>query len=786
MAGWQGTLPPCHPAPLQLCHLAALLIFFALAVNTAVLSSPTVDESVHIFRGRVLWQTGQLRFQAKHAPFTHWLNGSLLFTEPTLPDVTNLPSWSQDDRPTLAREFLWDFEPQPNIERVFLLARLPIIWLGLLLGAVMMRWARPFAGRPGQTAAALLFAFSPNLLAHFSLATTDAPLTAMFVMAVFTWQRYRQRPSFWRWLLAGGTLGLALGSKLTAVLLLPILLILSYTGRRGQDWRRPGWLWLAVLPLAGLVFWALYGFELRPLPGMPFPVPAATYLASLLKLQGDVSGHYHAYLLGETSLTGWLYYFVVAFLIKTPVPTIILAGTAVYLLIKHKTGRETAVLWLPAVVVFAFASYSRLNIGYRHILPMLPFVQLLAAVAVGRVLGRDDRETTLFSPSFFTKMDSRLRGNDNPDSHRRVTLLKLAKFIPVLLMGWYIAGGLRQHPHHLAYFNELIGGPRQGYHYLADSNIDWGQSLAFLRDYVNESGVSPVHISYFGSADPEYYGLDAPPLFDGQTGAALDFARVNPADGRYALSVNHVTGQALLEPDMFDWFRRREPDDAVGYSILIYDVAQPASGEWAAICTDPAPMLAETAVTNLLGKEDWRPVYFDCRTSWVFPNDGAPGWYILPQQDAWPLAAQFPDALRQVYAHDASQLEPSYAVWYWDGGTDLAAWAAGLDGSTALPASFGAADLTGYFLIGSDWLTIWRVTAESPDVLTVAGHLYAHAPAPAVADGLGFVSRQWQPGDWFVQTHHFEENGRYLETGLYNYTTGGRLADFIQLPAPER
>ncbi|MEJ2748544.1 MAG: hypothetical protein P8183_11650, partial [Anaerolineae bacterium] len=207
MAKWQSdkASPPLYySATLQLyTAVIALLIFFALAVATAVASSPTVDESVHIFRGRVLWQTGDLRFQAKHTPLTHWLNGSLLFTEPTLPNVTDLPSWTANDRPTLAQEFLWDYRPAPNIDRVFLLARLPIIWLGLLLGAVLARWGRMLAGRWGQAAAVVLFAFSPNLLANFSLATTDGPLTATFVMAVFAWYWYWQRPSRSRWLLDG-------------------------------------------------------------------------------------------------------------------------------------------------------------------------------------------------------------------------------------------------------------------------------------------------------------------------------------------------------------------------------------------------------------------------------------------------------------------------------------------------------------------------------------------------------------------------------------------------------
>ncbi|MCB9421588.1 MAG: glycosyltransferase family 39 protein [Ardenticatenaceae bacterium] len=730
-------------------YVAGLLIFFALAVATAVASSPTVDESVHVFRGRVLWQTGDLRFQAKHMPLTHWLNGSLLFTEPTLPDVTTLPSWAKDDRPVLAREFLWEHEPQPNIDRIFLLARLPIIWLGLLLGAVLARWGRSLSGSIGQSTAVLLFAFSPNLLANFSLATTDGPLAATYVMAVFAWYWYGKRPSRRRWVLAGIALGLALASKLTAILLLPVLFLLSYSGwRRGDNWWRPGLRFLSILPLAGLLFWALYGFELRPLPGIPVPVPAASYVNSVFELQVDTgmqaetSSNYRAYLLGETSRDGWWYYFIVAFLIKTPLPTLILAGTAVYFIIRRRQWRQTAWLWLPPAVLFAFASFTGLNIGYRHILPVLPFAILLASTAAP-LLPR--------SP---------------------------APLLPLFL--WYAIASLHQAPHYLAYFNETIGGPRQGYHYLADSNIDWGQSLRFLADYVNNSDEDSIRISYFGAADPAYLGLDIAPLFDGETGQSLNFARANPLPGQYAISVNHLVGQVLLEGDMFDWFRRQKPVDYIGYSILVYDVPAQAQGEWVAFCSNPAPLLDGETVVQLLGQSEFRSVYFDCRSSWVFPDDGAPGWYILPQQESWPIAEQFPDSLKPVYVHDASALEPSYAVWYWDGQADLNGWTAV---SSSPIATIPVANLMGYTAKQSEWWTIWQVQAETTEPLTIAGHLYGDAPTPLVADGLGFSSEQWQPGDWLVQMHRFEdgENGRYLETGLYNYLTGDRLADFVQI-----
>ncbi|MCA9978773.1 MAG: glycosyltransferase family 39 protein, partial [Anaerolineales bacterium] len=406
------------------------------------------------------------------------------------------------------------------------------------------------AGPIGQAAAIFLFAFSPNLLANFSLAPTDGPLTATYGMAVFGWYWYVKRPSPGRWFFAGVMLGLALGSKLTAVLLLPILFLLSYSRwRRGDNWWQPGLRWLSILPLAGLVFWGLYGFELRPLPGIPFPVPAATYVNSFLELQVDTgmqaetSSNYRAYLLGQTSRDGWWYYFIVAFLIKTPLPTLLLLATAVFGIFRRKQWRKMAWLWLPPIILFAFASYTGLNIGYRHILPVLPFALLLAAVVVSNVL-----------------------------SARWPLRYPVPQLIILILSAWYAIGSLRQAPHYLAYFNEAIGGPRQGYHYLADSNIDWGQSLRFLVDYVKQSGGDQTRISYFGAADPAYFGLDFPPLFDGRTGRSLDFARANPAPGQYAISVNHLVGQVLLEADMFDWFRRQEPQDNVGFSIQIYDV----------------------------------------------------------------------------------------------------------------------------------------------------------------------------------------------------------------------
>jgi hypothetical protein len=745
----------------QSLAVIGLLIFFALALNTALSKSPTVDESVHVLRGRTLWQTGEMKLQYGHAPLSHWLIGSLLFTEPTLANVSQLPSWSTNDRITLAKELLWPEDKAPNIERTFLLARLPIIFVGLLIGSMLARWAQERTwiktGQWNQLVVMLLFAFSPNLLASSALATTDATLTVVYLAAVFTLWRYWQRPSFWRWFIAAAALGLAMATKLTALVLLPVTFILCYaywprrqTGRQWRAWWGPGVFWFTLLPVAGLIFWSLYGFELKPVANLPFPVPAATFVNSFIKVQDHVDQGQQAYLLGERSSAGWWYYFIVAFLIKTPVPVLLcLIIALVFLLYQHR-WRQTIFLWLPTAALFGLTSYARLNIGYRYLLPMLPFVWLLVAESV----------------PFWQKK-------------------RPAQALLSLILTWYALGALRQHPHYLAYFNELVSGSAQGYRYLGDSNLDWGQDLKLLADYVNQTEAEQIYFSYFGTADPVYYGLPPSSLLTDQ--APGNFAPANPAPGRYAISAGHIQGLNLAEPDFFDWFRRQEFEQQLGYSIFVYDVTQVANGEWIGHCLDPGPLIDPATAAQLVGKTELRHVYFDCNNSWVFPGGEQPGWYVLPLRGSWPITRYFTENFRSVYTHTATPSAPMYEIYYWDGEGDIASWLAALNSQARLP---GGAEvglpllvgetvrLIGYQLNEPEWWTVWQVAAPATEPMTVAGHLYTDSPVPAVADGLGYTSEQWRPGDIFIQRHIFAgaADGRYLETGLYNYLTGEHLS----------
>ncbi len=747
-----------EPRAYLLIVIPALLLFFWLATDTAVSKSITNDEPTHLLRGYGLWTTGDLQYQGAHTPLSHWLVGSLLTTEPTLPDLKRLPEWG-GDRVQLAREMLLENEVNTNLPRVLLLGRLPVIWLGMLLGAMVVQWARVLSGKQAAWMAAILFALAPNWLGIVSLATTDGPLTVTFFAAVWALWLWEKRPFRSYWLLAGITLGLALSTKVTALLLLPVTFVLIYSqwSRQESVWR-PFLRWLSLLPIAFLVLWACYGFEFGPAPGMSIPIPAPTYAANFLTAQTHVEESHLTYLLGERGRTGWWYYFFVALLVKTPAVVLGLLAIGTFLIIWRRDLRRTIYLWFPAGSLFVAASLTGLNIGYRHILPVLPFVWLIGTVGIQRKgakgqWGKGAKNNSL-------------------------------RWIMVLALGWYVIGALRQHPHHLAYFNEFVGGSAHGQAYLSDSNIDWGQDLNLLVAYAAAQD-APVWVSYNGFPDVSGFDNFNNLAIDKETGFIAGFSPANPAPGRYAISVTHLHGTSLREPDIFDWFRRQTPIDRLGYSIFIYDVPAELPGQWIGHCAAPGPLLNAAEAETLVNRSGLRHVYFDCTQSWVFPNDGTPGWYILPPEtDVIPLNLSV--APQPVLVHTPTMSAPAYNVFYWSGDVTVAdemtAWpgAVSLADGTELKRPFSinhTAVFLGYQQQDTTWLTAWQVQNTPTDPLSIMAHLQGAETAVLVADGLGFSSDQWQPRDVIVQQHVLEggETAVFLRTGLYNYVSKEQL-----------
>jgi len=182
-----------------------------------------------------------------------------------------------------------------------------------------------------------------------------------------------------------------------------------------------------------------------------------------------------AFLLGKYSDNGWWNYFLIDFLLKTPIPTLVLiiASLAFYKAGNVLRWREAVFLLVPVLVFFAVTSQSKMAIGVRHILPVYPFL----FVFVSRLV------TVQF---------------------RNRYLAPLLVAASVVLTG---ISSVRTAPHQLAYFNEILGGPDRGYYHLSDSNIDWGQGLKGLKSYIEKEKLPVIYLSYFGTAPPSYYGI---------------------------------------------------------------------------------------------------------------------------------------------------------------------------------------------------------------------------------------------------------------------------------------
>jgi 4-amino-4-deoxy-L-arabinose transferase-like glycosyltransferase len=541
----------------RLLPFLVLLVFFALALDSARDDSPTMDEQNHIARGLAYLRTGDPRLSVEHPPLVNVISAL-----PVLTQSVRLPtddwSWEAGEWYRFADQLLWHGDQE--VDRLVFLARLPIMLLALLLAALLHRAAREWFGVEAALLGLILYALDPNILAHSRYATTDLGSTAfLFLAGISLWKAVRSGFSL-RWvILAGGAFGLALSAKLSAAvfgLAFGCLALAYLVALWRPDWRRglaAGLRLGLVYPVTALlVVWAAFGFEWGALPEGGPAVPMPTFWRGVETVFGFSGGGRPAFLLGHFSSEGFWYYFPIAFAVKTPLPTLILLvwSLALFAVGVAKGGRGErwsllAFLILPPALYFLISTQSALNLGYRHLLPALPY---LYAFVGGQLGGR-----------LPTRARSRMVG---------------------ILLGWLAIGNLLIFPHYLSYFNEIVG-PQDGYQVLVDSNLDWGQDLKRLKGWMDREGVSRVKLAWFGSAEPAYYGIAYDPLpglphhFD--LWESLPFDPGEPEPGVYAISVSMLQELHRRDEDKtaFAWFRAREPDDRVGYSILIYRIGRP-------------------------------------------------------------------------------------------------------------------------------------------------------------------------------------------------------------------
>jgi len=765
-----------------LIAVVLLGLFFAQAAGNLSAQSPVVDEPSHIARAMAYWRVGDLRLQLGHPPLIHALAGLPLLLEPSVPNVASLPGWQGPfDRETLNYHALWD-EGRAT-DRIVYLTRWPVLMLGVLLGALMFRWAGERFGLWAALAALFLFAFDPNLLAHSALITTDLPVTFFILLAVYSFDRWMHRPSR-RWLVISGiTFGLALTSKFTAVILVPVILLLALVcAWRNKRLMQTFWALIVLFAIGAFVVWAVYRFEVGRPPVLPVSVPAPKFVDGLLRVQERDEEGRMAFLLGKMNTRGWWYYFPMAFAVKTPLPTLILLGAAmisgVAWVCRMVTRRDwpalgqqvqpaLALLLLP-VLLFAISMTSKQDLGYRYILPVTPFLFIQIAA---------------------------LAPNAKPGISVRNVLL-------ILCGAWLVIGAALIYPYHLAYFNEAAGGPDNGYRILADSNVDWGQDVKRLKAWL--AGHAPgvqVNLSLFTGSVPERYGIHARPLPGPyQSPDENGFQRFAPAPGVYAISASAWQGLRFHNPDTFDWFRRQTPVARIGHSLFVYDVQPlPSTEKWAAVCYAPDGPIDGDGLAAGLGRTDLRSIFFDCRNAWVYlhgdqgsPLGSGPGYYVVPAHGDPMIADEMMLGRGVPIYHDRGDADlskdyPGFTLYRWDGEAQARARIEARIRPPGGEFDFGPASLIGYELDQGPFTpggvismtTWWRANSPGEVLLSAYAHL-SSGDRLVNSDGLGVPPQMWQTGDIIAQRHAFKipsdwPVGDYaLHVGLYSVETNRR------------
>lgn len=536
--------------PLRLLIPIYWLVILFLTITSAMQENTTYDEKVHLASGYSYWKTGIFRLNIfDHPPLSELIEGfPLTYLGINFP--YDHPSWKNKNQYVFGDRILYHSEI--NADKILFSARLPVICLSLILCFFVYWWAKRLYGEAAGLLAGLLYTFCPNMLTHSHLATTDFPSTVFVFLAVYSFWEYYNNPTRIKAVLSGVCLGLALAAKFSALILIPLIVIIFLFITPSKGTKMTDLLIFAVA--AFLALDVCYGVTQINL-----------YFEGFNRVFSDISARGRsAFLFGNHSNEGWWYYFPLAFLIKTPIPLLIFILYKMYIFVKKRAGRNEWFLLLPILVWFGSACTQKLNIGLRHILPVYPFLFVWVSEIV----------SISFSQKKVKPVKSR-RGNENKQMVVAGVSSKPVKIVFSVLVLWYVFSAVKTYPYYIAYFNEFVGGPKNGYKCLVDSNIDWGQDLKRLKQYLEQQNVDEIYLSYFGEGDPNYHGIKHLPIGFITTGLKIESTATKLPDSKhelFAISVTNLQGVYFGNKNVFGWLKKKVPVKVVGYSIFVYDI----------------------------------------------------------------------------------------------------------------------------------------------------------------------------------------------------------------------
>ncbi|HEX4321427.1 MAG TPA: glycosyltransferase family 39 protein [Acidobacteriaceae bacterium] len=555
-----------------------MLVFLGELVVSVHRQSLSWDEGDHIYAGYESWITGDFGINPEHPPLLKAIATLPLLAMHLSAPPPESPTFSKGEAYFNGRSLIYANGGLETASKIIFRARMMAAIFSLALVTLVYFATFEIFGHVAALFALALVVFEPNLIAHGAYVTTDMAVTFGIFATVYALYRFRVRPSAGRLAVVGTATGVALASKHSAVLLLPIIIVLLAfelmrpppEEKRAHVLRLYGAAFAAAVLLGLTILWATYHFRFLAHPNAGMQPSLSDYMSSLhgveprvyeflarwhilpesylygmadIRLQSVAGQSFSTYIFGKVYAHGVPYYFPAAFVIKSTLGFMLLLALAFYaVLAKRLTGwQRLSFLIVPPLVYLLIAIDTGLNIGARHILPMYPFLAVLIGGA----------SATLWK-------------------QRRLWI-----YVTLVLLGWHVASTTRSAPNYLAYSNELFGGPANTYRYLTDSNTDWGQQLISVKRYLDEHNIHDCWFGYFVQPSIDYhsYGIPCHQLPTANSMWSQQQVDVpTSVSGTVLVSAGTLSGyefgSVILSP--FQPFMQERPVDTIDDGVFVY------------------------------------------------------------------------------------------------------------------------------------------------------------------------------------------------------------------------
>ncbi|PIR98622.1 MAG: hypothetical protein COT88_00525 [Candidatus Colwellbacteria bacterium CG10_big_fil_rev_8_21_14_0_10_41_28] len=577
-----------------------------LMIGSSFNEAATMDELAHIPSGYGYAKYLDYRLNPEHPPIIKLLAATpLLFMDLDFP--TESTYWQNETNAQWDMGRLFLYESGNDADAIIFWSRLFPILLALGLTFLIYLWSKEIMGQWWALLPTAATAFTPNILAHGHYVTTDVGAAFGIILSLYFFTRYIVSPTKKNLIYAGITFGIAQLMKFSSAILVGhfIFLILIYLfidilknkGRSLSSISKKffsGFGELILIFMIGAI--VIYPAYLLTTAGYPpekqladtsyilgdledgpcGPVdclarltlwgadkplirPLSQYALGLLMVIQRSSGGNTSYFMGQVYNLGNPTYFPTVYILKEPIPLLIMIIYALYYgiysgikgikkrktrfldYLKTNTYEVSALLFI--LIYVAYSVSSPLNIGVRHLIPIIPLIYILTFRGI----------KTCTQESFYNK-------------NIKIALISF-------LMIWFVAGSLLIYPNYLPYYNEIVGIDN-GWQYATDSNYDWGQDMKKLEPFLEREGIDKIALDFFGASSPEYY--------IGDKFVSWHSAKGNPKLENIdwlAVSINHIqnsvnpTAPGYTRPpqDSYSWLENpHSPYAIVGKTIFIY------------------------------------------------------------------------------------------------------------------------------------------------------------------------------------------------------------------------